>query len=61
MTTPRDPGETPGESEFSWGPGMMPNPQKEPPHPYHDKKAASRTNRHSDDPDYQESFEGEFE
>jgi hypothetical protein len=22
MTTPRDPGETPGESEFSWGPGM---------------------------------------
>ncbi len=62
MSAPiRDPGETPGETEFGWGGGFMPNPDREPPHPYHAKKAASRTNRFSDDPNYTESFEGEYE
>jgi hypothetical protein len=61
MTTPiRDPGETPGESEFSWGSGVMPDPKREPPQPYHELKATHRTNRHSDEPDYVETFEGEF-
>lgn len=61
MTTPiRDPGETPGESEFSWGALFMPDPDKELIHPYHAKKAASRTNRHSDDPTYVENFDGEY-
>ncbi len=60
MTGPvtRDPGDTPGESEFSWGPGLMPDPEREPPHPYHNKIAASKTNRNSEDATYVENYEG---
>lgn len=58
MTTPRDPGVTPKNSEMSWGPNLMPNPDDEPPHPYHGLKAASQTNRHSDDPTYEEDVVG---
>lgn len=61
MTTPvRDPGDTPGESEFGWGEGIMPDPNKEPPHPYHELKRAHRTNLHSDDPTYTENWDGEY-
>ncbi len=54
MTTPRDPGVPPGNSEMTWGPNLMPHPDDEPPKPYHQLKAASQTNRHSDDPAYEE-------
>lgn len=57
MTTARDPGDTPGESEMGWGPGIMPNPDLEPPHLEHQLMAAHKTNQHSDDPTYVENFE----
>lgn len=59
MTTPRDPGETPGETEFSWGPGLMPDPEREPPHLPDQLRAMHRTNKHSDDPAYVEVFDHE--
>lgn len=52
----RDPGDTPGESEFSWGPGLMPDPAKEPPNPFDDLKAAFDVNRKSDDPEAVEEY-----
>lgn len=59
VTFPRDPGETPGESENSWGPGLMPDPNLEPPHMEDQLRAAHRTNRHSDDPAYTETYDNE--
>lgn len=57
MTRPiRDPGETPGESEMSWGPGIMPDPVKEPPSAFDSLKAAYDVNTKSDDPAATESF-----
>ena len=61
MTSPRDPGVTPKNSEMSWGENLMANPNDEPPSPYHELKAASQTNRNSDNPEYQETVvEGWF-
>jgi hypothetical protein len=60
MTFPRDPGETPGESEFGWGEGLMPDPNAEPPHPYHLLKMAKRVNYKSDDPTAVETFDDEY-
>jgi hypothetical protein len=62
VTVPlRDPGETPGESEMSWGPGIMPDPNKEPPDAFDQLKAAHRVNLRSDDPEAVESYDGQFE
>lgn len=54
MTTPRDPGLTPKGGEMSWGENLMPNPDDEPVTPYHQLKAASQTNRNSDNEGYVE-------
>lgn len=54
MTAPRDPGLPPKNSEMSWGENLMPNPDDEPVTAYHQLKAASQTNRSSDDPSYVE-------
>lgn len=57
MSSPvRDPGNTPGESEMSWGPGPMPDPTREDPDPFDDLKAAFDVNKHSDDPAAQETY-----
>lgn len=61
MTTPRDPSTPPGESEFSWGPNLMPDPEREPPHLDDQRRATFRTNLHSDDPEYQENYDGDWE
>lgn len=60
MTAPRDPSQTPGESEMGWGPNLMPDPEKEPPHHPDLLRAMHRTNLHSDDPTYVENFDGDF-
>lgn len=56
----RDPGETPSESEFGFGAGMMPDPSAEPPSAFDLLKAAHRVNQKSDDPTAVETFEGQF-